>query len=406
MSNRTHIVQSGDTLSSLSVQFYGEPSQARKIKSANPGTGNILVVGSTLVIPSETGDTFGTEGAGLRFRVDGVTFQFATAVSWTRRIDGMDDIQLTVPQAETEAFRDLITPLSFRDLEVSDDGARIFNGTMVSVVPALTNDGSVVNISGYSRPGVLADCTMPASSYPISFRKLGLEAIATKLVEPFSLKVKIEGDMGGPFRRVKLKRSDKIWGFLSDLAQQRQVLIRSNTAGDLVLSAPTELTAPVVSLSQDLPPITAIEPSFAPQNYFSHVTGVRSTRRGRKGSQYTAQNQRAIEQGIVRPVTKSIKDTSDGELPKATEAAMGRMLAKSVFYTVTVVGWRDAIGALWQPGTTIELHAPSVFVYEPYLFQIQSVTLDRTVTGGDTAKLVLMLPGSFGGTPPAVLPWG
>ena len=75
-------------------------------------------------------------------------------------------------------------------------------------------------------------------------------------------------------------------------------------------------------------------------------------------------------------------------------------------YTVTVSTWRDAIGALWQPGTTIELEAPSVFVPNPYLFQIQSVTLNRTVADGDTATIVLMLPGAFGGTPPDVLPWG
>jgi prophage tail gpP-like protein len=404
MPNKTHRVASGDTFEGLSNRYFGEPSQSGRIRQANPGATDVLVPGTTLIIPANADDPAGTEQDGLIMRIGGVSFRHVTKIAITRRIDAVDTVEISAPQAETDPFKELITPLSFRPLDVSDGGDMLFRGTLVPVAPQLKPDKSIVKLGGYSLPGVLSDCMMPASSYPIQFRNMGLEAIARQLADPFSVGVSVEGDLGGPFKRVKLKRTDTVMSFLAALAKQRQVLIRSNSNGDLVLAAPPAVTAPVATLKQGDPPILSIEPQFSPQSYYSHITGVRSTRRGLVGSQHTVLNPLAQEQGIFRPLTISMRDTSAGELPKAVEAAAGRMLAGAVTYTVEVATWRDPNGAHWVPGSTLQLEAPSVFVRKPYDFQIRSVKLKRN-SEANTATLLLMLPGAFGGEPPSMLPW-
>ena len=144
--------------------------------------------------------------------------------------------------------------------------------------------------------------------------------------------------------------------------------------------------------------------AFIPQSYFSHVTGVRNSGRKRHGNQVTVQNQRAIDAGVMRAITRTFRNISKGELNAAVQALAGRALANSVVFEAHVVGWKDAAGKTWAPGTTIELTAPRMFVPEPFDFQIRKVELSET-PDSDTAKLTLMLPGALGGTPPDMLPW-
>jgi prophage tail gpP-like protein len=405
MPNRTHVSAAGDTYESLSTQYFGEPSQAGRIKSANPGTSFVFVPGTTVIIPSEDTGAAGTESEDLVMRIAGVTFRHITKVTITRQLDAVSTVEIVAPQAATAAFTELVQPLTFRSLEVADRGVLMFRGVMVSVVPALTPDKSQVRISGYSTPGALGDCTAPASSYPIQFRNVGLADIAKEMAKPFSIEVVTVGDMGGPFRRVKAERDTKVLSFLATLAKQRQVLIRSDATGRMVLAAPPDVAAPVATMEQGQWPIKSVIPTFDPQKYYSHVTGLRTNRRGQRGGQYTVLNPRAQELGVVRPVTIPIRDVTRSELPVATQAAAGRLLANSVTYTVDVPTWYDPSDVAWNPGDTIELTAPSVFVPRPYKFQIRAVRFERRVDGGDTASLLLMLPGAFGGDAPIMLPW-
>ena len=406
MSSRTvHTVAAGDTFESLSTRYYGEPSQSGRIRSQNPGVAGVLVPGTTVTIlgANET-TTAGVEPEGLTMKIAGVNFKHWTKTVITRAMDEVSTVAIETPYADTPEFRELIRPLSFADLDVSVDGVRLFRGTMVNVNPRVTPEGSLVNISGYSLPGVLGDCMLPASAYPLQFRKMGIADIADKIASPLGITVVREGNMGGPFRRVKLKRDRLAMSFLTKLAQDRGLLIRSNPSGELVIAEPPPLSAPVASLNEDDTPLMRVDARFSPQRYFSHVTGVRNSGRKRRGTQQTIQNARAIEAGIVRPFTITLRNISKGELPAAAKAAAGRMLAGSVAYIASVPTWEDSSGNIWEPGTTIEITAPRAFIPTAYQFQIRKVRLERTIDG-TTAQLALVLPGAFGGEPPDVLPW-
>lgn len=405
MPNKVHKVVAGDTFELLSTRYYGEPSKAGKIRRSNPGITTVLVPGTLITILGATEPvTVGPEPRGLTAKIGGTTFRHISEMTITLSMDQMASVEMTVPLADTPEFREVIRPFSFQPFDVSDDGVRLFRGTLLHVSPTVSESGSSVKLKGYSTPGVLQDCTMPVSSYPLQFRNVNIVDIAAQVAEPFGVSVVSEGFVGGPFKRVKVKRDRKVLAFLINLAKQRQLLIRSNANGELVIAEPGPVFGPVASLRTDESPLESVNVDFRPQSYYSHVTGVRSTRRGHRGSQHTIVNDRATELGIVRPLTISMRDTSKGELARAAQAAAGRMLATSVAYTAQVTTWLDANGDHWAPEATVELTAPKAFVPEPYKFQIRSVQLTRTPEGS-SATLSLMLPGAFGGTPPSMLPW-
>lgn len=405
MPTRVHTVTEGDTFELISTIYFGEPSQAGRIRSSNPGVAGTLSPGTKILVTGvdDTPDTV-AESDGLTARIDGILFRHWTSVSLKLSIDKLATAQIVCPLVDTPEFREVIEPFKFQSMDISDGGERLFRGTMVQTLPEVSSQGSTVTLGGYSLPGAINDCMAPASAYPIQFRKLNILDIARKLCEPFGINVVMEGDPGAVFRKVKLKRDKTIMQFLNGLAAKRQLLIRSNANGELVIAEPPTVAAPVATLREGLPPVEGVKSQFRAQSYFSHTTCVRRTSRGKFGGQNTVRNERAIEAGIMRPLTKSLREVTRSELPEASAAAAGRMLANSVGYSVKVADWRDPMGNYWRPGDTVELEAPRVFVPEPYLFQIRSAELKRT-PGGTSAVLNLMLPGAFGGEPPTMLPW-
>ena len=91
-------------------------------------------------------------------------------------------------------------------------------------------------------------------------------------------------------------------------------------------------------------------------------------------------------------------------MPQATKARMGRMFGAMVSYEFELPTWRTPTGQLWQPGQFLTLTAPGAMIYQPTLLMVRSVVL-RQSSGARSATFNAVLPGSYSGEVPAVLPW-
>lgn len=414
----SHIVSIGDTFATVSTIQYGEPSQAGLIQSANPGASTPLTPGTILNIPvlpaltpppAALSPTVDPEE--VTVTIDGSEFAFWTQVTITRGVDSIDTIELVAPRADTPEFKALFRPLSFKHMSVKVGGKPLFTGTMLEPRPSVsTEEPPAVLVSGYSTPGVLDDCTAPASMYPIQYKGMSLLQLSEALTAPFGIAVVQQEDtpgaLAGKLSRVRLRPDRTVLDLLVSLAQQKKALYASTPDGELLLRTPPIVSAPVVTLRQgDAGPLIAASMQTAPQQYYSDVTGVRRVGRNSLGGQHTVLNPALRGLGVLRPLTRHIDDVTSGELPASAEALAGRMLAEAVTVTATVGTWLDGIdGDLWEPGTTVSLQAPGAMIYEPYDFIIREVRLMRDVTKS-TAQLSLVLPGAFSGEIPDVLPW-
>jgi len=406
----TYKVQTGDTFERIARKEYGTELEAITIERANPGVFSPLSEGLDLIIPTLPDVPTDTVQKSLSTNVDevailieGTRFRFWDSVRIVRSIDTMDVVEFGAPfEIDLSEFKNTFRPFSYAPIEVTVGGVPLFTGTQVGVVPTMDKEKRVVSVSAYSIPGVLGDCTAPASSYPIEFDDFTLRDIAQDLAKPFSIGIDFRDDPGDTFDRVALEPGQPILAFLANLARQRNLIIASTSEGKLLFWKGLNGGTPVARLSQGFSPLLSVSPFFSPQAYFSSLTGIEPVFIGLEGSQFTVQNPRLL--GVTRPFTFGADDTIEGGVEAAVQAKAGRMFGNMAAYSVRVDTWRDSLGDLWEPNTIVSLDAPGAMVYNEYKFVIRTVEFDRT-SKSEIATLNLVIPGSFSGEIPDTLPW-
>ena len=406
----TYKVNEGDTFDSIARKVYGVPDSDSGLARSNPGVTEPLQPGTVIIVPDLPNapkdapqELPANDPDETVIRIDSTRFRFWTGVTIRRELDSFDTIELSAPfEPEREEFRERFMPFSYKPIDVSVGGPRLFTGTMVNPVPEISQETVTLSVSGYSKPGVLNDCNMPASAYPLEFNNQSLRGIAETLAKPFGLAVEFDASPGAVFKRVSLERNKTILTFLADLAKERGFVIGSTEGGALAFRQPAGSGSIVARLREGESPVTNITPQFNPQEYYSHVTGVAPSVIGLAGDSYTRQNSKL--QGVLRPHVYEPGDSENADLSKAVAAKIARMFGNAVSYTVDLATWRDPTGELWAPNTRLTLTAPGAMIYNEYEFIVRSVELRRTETE-KTATLGLVLPESFSSRIPERMPW-
>lgn len=406
----TYSVRIGDTFARIARITYGDDSQAFRIQQANTWATEPLTPGTVLAIPALPGAPqdrirgAAAEPGEVVVAVNNRRFRFWESVQIVRSIDSIDTFQVSAPfEPDRQEFRESFRPFSFAPVTISIGGDPLFTGTMVNVDPVSEPQRRYINANGYALPGVLSDCTAPASAHPIEFNTpTGLRDIAEKMVAPFGLQVEFTADEGATFEQVGATSAEELLPFLADLARQRGLLISNTPEGALLFQQEATGGQPVAVLNENSSPVTGVTPVFDPQSYYSEITGLELYVIGTQGGSYTVKN--PVTDGVIRPLVFVPQDTQATGIERAVRAKAGRMFANMVAYTLTLNTWYDPAGNLWAPNTTIRLTAPGAMIYNEYEFLIRTVELNR-VRDSETATLTLVFPGVLNGELPEALPW-
>lgn len=406
----TFKVLPGDTFASIARKRYGTEESAGLLAKANPGAKEPLTAGTSLLTPPDPqapaatpppGESSGPEEVAIKIK--GRRFRFWERVRITGAIDSVPTVEFNAPlDSELPGFREAIRPFSYEPVEVTVGGQRLFSGTLMGVTPMVTPTRKVVAVSAYGRPGVLMDCTAPASAFPLEFWDSSLRDIAAALVAPFGLRVKFSAGAGATFDYVALEPGQKIFGFLAGLAKLRNLVISSDAAGGVLFQQATRAGSPVAVLEEGTAPVVSVTAEFNAQGYYSHVTAVEDASIFGTGGQYTVRNARLS--GVLRPFTFKAPDALEAEIQTAVEAKAGRMLGDAISYSLALTSWRTPAGELWKPNTTLLLTAPDALIYQKYEFLVKSVALTRD-RKTETAALQLVLPEAYRGATPKRMPW-
>lgn len=407
----TYKIISSDTFETIARKVYGSEIESIRITNANPGVVEPLTVGTIITIPDLPGtpvilqqqsDSNNPDETTLL--IDGKRFRFWDKIRIFQQMDSISIVEFSAPFDSTlQDFKNIFKPFSYKAAVVSVGGFPIFTGAMISVLPVVENNQKLINVSCYSKPGVLNDCTAPASLYPLEFKNQGLREISKKLAGPFGVNVIFEDNKDPPFEpTVACDTDKKILPFLAGLAKQRGLIMSNDSRGNLIIHKSVSTRNPVSKLEQGFSPLLSIAPSFDPQQYYSHITGIDPVSVGLDGSQYTVKNPHI--EGVLRPLTFVAPDTEGSNLKSAVEAKMGRMFGNLVSYNIKVSTWRDSNGELWHDNTTILLLAPDAMIYNQYEFTIRTVVFESD-EGVKTATLNLVIPESFADKIPESLPW-
>lgn len=336
---------------------------------------------------------------------DGRRFGEWSEIELRYGIDSYRGASLSGPwDPDRKEMRAAFEPLSFPAVAIEIGGEPFLTGKVQDVAPSVDATQASVAVNAYSTPHWLTQICAPPELLPLEFNQLDLKAIAQKLGgAALGLTVKLDKAPGAKFLRVRCEPDADLQGFLAELALQRAFVLSDTSAGDLLLRSEGATGSPVARLEGQ--PLGKVSATFHPDKWFSHVTGRACKRAGTQNGSRATEFNRLYRSVFPRHHCESVGDTGSADVPRATKAAVGRMVASVATYTVEdLPSWRDPSGKLWTPNTTITITAPGAMIYRETELLIREVTL-RQRGDEETASLALVLPGSFGGALPKGLPW-
>jgi prophage tail gpP-like protein len=424
--SRVHKVVSSDTLAAISFRYLGASGKWTKIVHSNPQLAGrkkaidgspLIFLGDNLIIPEDETSLspvsaqpkktiiLSKKDQDVSIIVDGKKFTGFTGYDLNISYDSFDTFSFSAPyDATLGELREAILPFAFKSCDVYYSDRLVFKGTLLTPSPELNAESSEITLQGYPLCGILNDCTLPPTKYPLGSHGINIKGIADAACESYNISVIFDGDIGSDFTEVSIEPTDKILDFLLRLSSQRNLLFTNNEKGQLVFFN-TKTEKAFVSFTEGKLPLVSIKPKFSAQEFYSHITGFNKTDMEYPSLSYTFENKYLINRGIIRQHTITVDDVeTSSDLENAVKAYAGRMFADCVCFELECEGHVNEKNELFYKGMIVCVNAPSAMIIHDTNFIARNIKLSRT-TQGKTTTLSLVLPGSYTGKIPEAFPW-
>lgn len=151
------------------------------------------------------------------------------------------------PWADLMDARALVT--EGLEASLSVDGQVVLKGWVDEIAPRSADGEAGVTVSGRDKTCDLIDCAATVEG-PWEYKDQTLDKIASAIVAPFGLTVRVDVDLGAPIERLVIEPGETALAAIEKGARQRQVLLVSDGLGALVLTrggkgrAPADLIYP------------------------------------------------------------------------------------------------------------------------------------------------------------------
>ena len=329
-----------------------------------------------------TRDVVGWTGASIEMAID----QVADACAFTFPLD-----------LRLSNLRDVFVPFSYQPLKVYIDDEILLTGRAEKLAPKTDAGETSLELQGRALPGSLVDCAIVG---PLEFKGLALSTICRQVCRPFGVDVRADNDTD-PIDLARASYGQRAADFLLDLARPRNLFLNSSYDGKLVISWGRDLVRrPVVaSLVEGEHPLLSVAASFDGTGRFSRYIAA---------TQFAGEADISGEVSdagvaIYRPHVLAVKDAEDDPAVTAAQA-MVAAIAGSVQVSATVSGWSRPDGERWAERQMVTLRAPGAMLPVEREWLIAGASF-RLEAGSQTVDLRLVMPETYAGDTPEVLPW-
>lgn len=273
------------------------------------------------------------------------------------------------------ALRDFAPkPFEYNDCVITDDdGFRYITGTVLNVTKAATKKEQLVNVSGYSLPGVLEDSQIPVSIYPLQSDKLTLEQIIEKVLNPFDVKFNVDTFLWKTFRQVYAKSNaepgETVKSYINRLVSQKGVVMTNSVSGSIVFTRvrPGKLK-PVATFAEGNPGVFEMGLVTNGQAMHSKITVLRqASKKTGRGLQATIQNPYV---NTTREKTKILNaDSTDlRDIEAAARNELGNEIAQGINLKIKTT-------KLVLPGNSVKVTSEKLGLNANTVFFVQNTTI-------------------------------
>jgi prophage tail gpP-like protein len=312
---------------------------------------------------------------------------------------------------ENDLHKELFKPLQYLDIEIfNSKEKKIFTGTILNHSFRSNKEFNLVNISGYSKSGILEDVTIPPKMYPLENTSLSLKQIAEKLCNAYGIGLKIGSNAGNVnvkgtetegltteekanvlYPKTVASPTDTVKGYLAKLCAQRNILLSHDFDGNVVLFKPNDNAKPKYFFNSEN--TLEMGSDYNGQGMHSEINVVRQPSEENAG---VSNVDKAINPliGKYRPTTKVLSSGSDTDTKKAADYELASEL-QNITRTVKLVGLFDDL----FPGDIVNTHEHGTYSFAYSRYMISEVTLNFNEKE-ETTDLQLRLPETYSGKVP------
>ena len=373
-----YTVAKGDTLRSIADKTLGKESDWNKIYNLNKntlksGNPNIIYPGEVLEIPEKEeipppAQIVTDENPNkISLYIDGKVYSGWKSLNVTRSMEAICG-SFAVAMVNNFVQNGEKFPINAGDkcvLYLGNDA--VITGYIDDVDKSHDATSRSFTVSGRDKTMDLVDCTPPE---PKQFTNKTLSDIAKSICEAFGISVVTEGDVGGAIPNFRLDPTAQIAGQLEEKARSKNIIINSNTKGELVFAKiSTEKIEEKLINGQNILS-ASFKDSF--KDRFSKYTTLGQSIKG--SSKGVAKDEKIKR---FRPMAFSPETTSDGVTAKKRAQWEAIIRAgRSSELSIKLQGWRRKNGNLWEVNRLVDVEDSWLEIKETFLITQINFTLD------------------------------
>lgn len=348
------------------------------------------------IIPASTDDE-------IAIRLDGVVFRGWTASNITRNINTVSDaFTFTLPyDPDNSDLVEKTRPYSYKTADLFIGGNLYIAAQCVKWAISKRTSQTMMTVDARTKAGHTVECMAQQSALELSgFR---LSQIAKEIMAPYGddLAPIFEDGDSDIFPKVRKEMTDTDFSFLSGLAAQKGFMITSSDTGGMSFIRAAINGLHVFRFIEGDSAIESLSTSYDGTGVFSALTAVTESA-GTPGPSSSLDNPLVP---IYRPLVFSADDLESGNLSSALQWRRSKALAESAPLSITVTGWRNQYGQLWQENMIGTVLAPSVAIFTETSYIVSGVSLQKDENQGNVAVLTMVLPQAYSLEYPDSFPW-
>lgn len=334
----------------------------------------------------------------MRLKIAGDYYNYFTTLSINLKLDSIASVfSFNVRfNPDNLTHRSLFKPLTYKKVELyNSNNILIFTGVILVHKFISKSTPELLNVSGYSLPGILEDVNIPLSSYPLESLNRSLKDIAFKLLTPFNIDLIIDPSAKTItdviYKKSVASATESVKGYLSKLTSQRNLVLSHTSKGEVIVYKP-DYSKPVYFFNNT----NCLSMGFDVNGQIMHneISVIRQPSEENEGVS-TADSISNPLIPIFRPKTKILSSGEDTDVLNAADNERSNEL-KAISLNIDI----DRIEQDVVPGVIVEVLNPSIFLFKRTKFMVIDVVLTADPKS-EKSKIKLVLPETFTGNEPS-----
>lgn len=338
----------------------------------------------------------------FNLEVSGKEFEYFSQFNLALQFNSVSSVFSFDCLIETQEQKEIFKPLSYNNVRVKYSNELLLTGTILNTSTSAESSKSLGNISGYSKTGVLEDCEIPISLYPLQSDGLSLKQITEKLIRPFGINLIVDSTVlvsaNKKYDIITADADQSIIDYIVELAKQRDIIVTHNELGYLRFTKLNTKLPSIATYTEGMP-VTKIILSVNGQGIHSQITVQKqATIDVDVSGEKTLSN---IMVGKFRPTVK--KQTAGNNSDTENTANIERAAElRNIKLTIETDRWKWTDGkkiSIIKPNNIIEVQSPSNCINSRTRFFVEKVDY-KSDENGINAILTCVLPEVYTGETP------